>query len=126
MALGKRIEQRLEALGWQRRDLLEKLPDLSPQALSNLITRDSVRSEWDLQIAKALDVSVLWLVYGIEQDYPSVASAPNVTALNVQEPALMELMGIAGQLSERGIYELIGAARTLASIHPKARANLAG
>jgi hypothetical protein len=64
MNLGKRIQQRLNDLGWKQRDLLDKVPDLSPQALSNMIRRDSSRSDWDEAIAEALGVSILWLVYG--------------------------------------------------------------
>jgi hypothetical protein len=64
MNIGKRIEQRLLDLHWERNDLLSRVPDLSAQALSNLIRRDSKRSEWDEVIAAALGVSVLWLVYG--------------------------------------------------------------
>lgn len=123
MAIGKRIEQRLDALEWKRRDLMERVPELTPQALANLINRDSVRSEWDLRIAEALGVSVLWLVYGIEHNYASVGTAPNVTALEVREPALQELIEVAGRLSERGVYELIGMARTLSGIHPKTPAH---
>jgi hypothetical protein len=64
MNMGKRIEQRLQELQWKRSDLLSRVPDLTVQALSNLIRRDSVRSEWDVRIAEALGVSVMWLVYG--------------------------------------------------------------
>lgn len=66
MALGKRIEKRLKELGWRQRDLLAKVPTLTPQTLSNLIRRDSARSEADLAIADALGLSVLELVYGIQ------------------------------------------------------------
>lgn len=66
MNIGGRIEERLKKLKWERKDLLNAVPDLTPQALSNLITRDSKRSEWDTIIADALGVSVLWLVYGIK------------------------------------------------------------
>lgn len=69
MNIGKRIVERLAELKWQRRDLLDAVDDLSAQALSNLIVRDSKRSEWDQQIAKALGVSVMWLVYGEESSH---------------------------------------------------------
>lgn len=71
MAIGKRIEQRLEELGLNRSDLLHKLPDLTAQALSALIRRDSKRSEWDEKIADALGLSVLDLVYGRTSDAPT-------------------------------------------------------
>lgn len=73
MNIGKRIEQRLQELGWERNDLLARVPDLSPQSLSNLIRRDSKRSEWDTKIAEALDVDVVWLVYG---ELPSRVESP--------------------------------------------------
>jgi len=59
MNMGKRIEERINSLGWKRRDLLQRVPDLTDQALSNLIRRDSKRSEWDELIANALGVTVL-------------------------------------------------------------------
>ena len=67
MNIGGRIQQRLEALGWKQKDLLDRVPGLSAQSLSNLIRRDSVRSELDVVIAEALGVSVMWLVYGDDQ-----------------------------------------------------------
>lgn len=73
MNIGSRIQHRLQELHWERRDLLERVPDLTPQALSNLIKRDSKRSEWDEAIAAALGVSVLWLVYGKDGDGTSSA-----------------------------------------------------
>lgn len=123
MAIGKRIEQRLNDLKWKRRDLMDRVPDLTPQALSNLINRDSARSEWDMQIAEALGVSVMWLVYGIDQTYTPVDRAPNVTTLEIREPGLTELEALARQLSEAGLRELIGQARLLATIHPRTKAN---
>ena len=67
MAIGKRIEKRLEELRWKRKDLLDRVDNLTVQALSNLIRRDSKRSEWDVKIADALGVSVNWLVYGTDE-----------------------------------------------------------
>lgn len=67
MNIGGRIEKQLSALNWERKDLLARVPDLTAQALSNLIRRDSVRSEWDEVIADALGVSVMWLVYGKDE-----------------------------------------------------------
>lgn len=67
MNLGGRIRQRLDELGWERSRLIELVPDLTPANLSALIRRDSKRSEFDEQIAKALGVSLLWLVYGYEE-----------------------------------------------------------
>lgn len=83
MNIGGRITKRLKDLQWERADLLSRLPELSPQALSNLIVRDSKRSEWDVKIADALGVSVMWLVYGVvdhavkEPDPPPYHSPPS-------------------------------------------------
>lgn len=84
MNLGKRIEKTLGDLRLERKDLLARVPDLTPQALSNLICRDSKRSEWDEAIAKALGVSVLWLVYG----KPAQEKTPNAYRNEEIKPAL--------------------------------------
>lgn len=123
MAIGKRIVQRLAELKWERGDLLAAVPDLTPQALSNLIRRDSRRSEWDTTIAAALGVSVTWLVYGQESEY----SSANVVALHTMEqpplpPLIAELLDLASKTSERGQIELIGQARMLSNYYP-AKAN---
>lgn len=65
MNLGKRIAQRLKELGWQRNDLIDRVPGLSAQTLSALILRDSKRSEFDVGIAKALGVQLSWLNSGL-------------------------------------------------------------
>lgn len=85
MKLGKRIEHRLKELNWERKALYDAIPELTPQALSNLITRDSKRSEWDLKIAAALNVPVDWLVYGSEITYQPSAEASTVN-LRAAEP----------------------------------------
>lgn len=41
MNLGKRIEERLNELKWERSQLYDLVPELSPAALSALIKRDS-------------------------------------------------------------------------------------
>lgn len=85
MNIGKRIELKLSDLKWERKQLLEAVPDLTPQALSNLIRRDSKRSEWDIEIAKALRVSLLWLVYGVDDDAPvSQQNNEHVVSENLQ------------------------------------------
>lgn len=124
MALGKRIAARLTELGWKQRDLLDRIPTLSPQALSNLIRRDSVRSEWDELIAEALNMDLFELVYGRKQaPYPP---APEVVPLKARQKTkgpLDDLVDIAETMSERGVLELVGQARLLAAIHPKAKPN---
>lgn len=87
MGIGKRIEERLVELGLRRRDLQDRAAarcdvSLSDQTLSNLIKRDSARSESDWAIARALDTSVLWLVYGDER----FRNRDPQTSLLAQEP----------------------------------------
>lgn len=124
MALGKRIKSRLDDLGWSQNDLLEKVDGLTKQALSNLIKRDSKRSEWDEKIALALGVSVLWLVYGDDKKDANVVTL----AANEQRAAygpIGELVKTAELLSDAGINQLIGMAKVLAREHPRAKPNLA-
>lgn len=125
MALGKRIQARLDELGWDRKDLLEKVDGLTPQALSNLIVRDSKRSEWDEKIADALGVSVMFLVYG----KPPVAyqqPTQQATRMEAREPAAMpdtirQIMLHVENMSQQGQWELLGQARLLERIHPNVR-----
>lgn len=124
MALGKRIAARLTELGWKQRDLLDRIPTLSPQALSNLIRRDSVRSEYDQLLAEALDMDLFELVYGRKaQPYPPTPGIIQLKAREKTKGPIDELMAIAENMSERGVIELIGQARMLAGIHPKAKPN---
>lgn len=124
MAIGKRIEQRLAEKKWSRNDLMARVPNLTPQALSNLIKRDSVRSEWDLQIAEALEVSVLWLVYGMEHAYQPTGK---VRQFEVREPALTgnmaKLVEAASELTPEGQLILVGRAQEMAAQYGKAKAN---
>lgn len=64
MNMGKRIEQCLDELGWKQVQLLDKVPDLSPSALSALIKRDSKWSDFAEEIAEALGVEFRWLLTG--------------------------------------------------------------
>lgn len=93
MNIGGRIKKRLEDIGKDRQWLLAQLPDLTPQALSNLIVRDSKRSEWDVRIANALGTSVLWLVYGDESEY-----SVEVKQASQQQSMVMQ---------DRGVYNLV-------------------
>jgi transcriptional regulator with XRE-family HTH domain len=65
MAIGKRISERLNVLGWRNSQLIKRVPGLSAQALSSIIQRDSKRSQFAPQIAKALGMSLESLL-GIE------------------------------------------------------------
>ena len=113
MAIGKRIAQRLEALGWSRSQLMDAVDGLTPQALSNLITRDSKRSEWDEAIAQALGVSVMWLVYGRDDAY----SHGSATVIEAQEasPALRRLIAAASRLTRDDQLVLVGRAEEMAA-----------
>lgn len=64
MAMGKRIKQCLDDLGWKPSDLLDRVPELSPQSLSALTTRDSKTSTFAGKIANALGVRLDWLLFG--------------------------------------------------------------
>lgn len=121
MNIGKRIEQRLNELNWERKDLLAKVPDLSTAALSNLIRRDSKRSEWDERIARALEVSVMWLVYGKETDvYPSgtthrVSEPGNITPFQAApHPAVAEVIQLMTHTDELGKGMMLAKARDIA------------
>lgn len=62
MNLGRRIELLLEQKGWLQRDLLDRVPDLEAATLSALIRRDSKRSDAAPEIARALGVSLEYLL----------------------------------------------------------------
>ncbi|MEN9806174.1 MAG: hypothetical protein RL756_682 [Pseudomonadota bacterium] len=62
--MGKRIQARLDELGWHQTKLLEHVPELSKSSLSAMILRDSSRSQWSERIADALGVNHRWLQTG--------------------------------------------------------------
>ena len=120
MNLGKRIDKRLNDLKWERKKLFDALPDLSPQALSNLIVRDSKRSEWDVQIADVLGVSVMWLVYG---DAPysdehtateAQAESPAADVYKFESAATRSVAEIMATLDDNGQAEVLRFAKFLA------------
>lgn len=139
MNMGKRIAEKLSSLGWKRQDLLDRVPDLTAQALSNLIRRDSKRSEWDETIADALGVSILWLVYGKnggEYTY-ATTSDTNKSPLIAQErqpdklcffperrtidhPAIAEVAKLMQEMSDDGKFILLGKAQEVSAQWPKA------
>lgn len=124
MALGKRIEEVLQRRGWSRADLMEKLPSLTPQALSNLIRRDSKRSEWDEAIADALDVSVMWLVYGQDIAY----SKTKIRSLPAKEPEaypepITKILTTLKVMSKEGQLIALGRIEELARTYPAAKPN---
>lgn len=126
MAIGKRIRERLNELNWKQSDLLAKIPNMTPQALSNLIRRDSVRSEWDVHIADALGVSLLWLVYGQIGEY---LTDSKVTELRAREPEplpfpLDQVVEAARMLNREGQLIAVGRLQEMARQYPKAKSNL--
>jgi transcriptional regulator with XRE-family HTH domain len=137
MAIGQRIQERLDQLGWKQKDLADASAQhtekpLSIQTISNLIRRDSKRSEQDEIIAKTLGVDLFWLVYGRRDTSTQYAAPPktNITPLHTSEPTLIygaigELVEAAKMLNENGVRELIGQARMLKNIHPRSKQNLA-
>lgn len=126
MNIGGRIVKRLNELNWERKDLLERVPDLTSQALFNLIKRDSVRSEWDERIAAALGVSVLWLVYGRDVEYSQKPSAnhqtaaepsPNVVCFPVKDlnhSAIEEVVRLMNATDELGRGMILAKVRDIA------------
>lgn len=91
MNIGGRVKQRMDELGLTVPDVVERVPGgvVSSQALWALIKRDSVRSEFDVILAKTLGVSPIWLVYGDEGVADPVfycyAPAPEGVARNVHQ-----------------------------------------
>lgn len=126
MNIGGRIVKRLEELKWERKDLLDRVPDLTSQALFNLIKRDSVRSEWDERIAAALGVSVLWLVYGRDVDYSgkplvnhqiAAEPSPNVVCFpsnGSNHSAIEEVVRLMNETDELGRGMILAKVRDIA------------
>lgn len=122
MAIGKRIVERLEALGWSRTDLLCRVPDLTAQALSNLIRRDSVRSEWDERISDALGVSVTWLVYGkttdVARQEPSNYSVVKLPIKSKRGANIDRILSNLSKTSDDGLLVAIGKIEEVAARYP--------
>lgn len=119
MAIGKRIVEILDKRGWERGDLMARLPNLTPQALSNLIRRDSKRSEWDEAIASALGVSVMWLVYGSEAPYDTA----DARRLSVKSPeplpwSILKAIDLLTHTSASGQLIALGRLEEIAARHP--------
>lgn len=64
--LGRRIQMRLDELGWKQSDLLARVPGLGKGTLSAMIVNNRVASEWSDEIAEALGVEHRWLQKGVE------------------------------------------------------------
>lgn len=122
MAIGKTILKRLTELGWERKDLLDRVDGLTPQALSNLIRRDSKRSEWDEKIAAALQMSVMELVYGVARiTYETPPANLRVNQQTAQSEPVRQLVELAEKLSQQSQWELLGMAKLLAAQPPNER-----
>lgn len=74
--MGSRVRARLEELGWQQYQLLERIPDLDSGTLSALINRDNLTSQWSDEIAEALGVEHRWLQRGVEPKLRQVRDWP--------------------------------------------------
>ncbi len=121
MNMGKRIASRLAELGWKQKDLVDKVPDLTPQTLSNLVSRDSERSKWEREIAESLGVTVEWLVYGDE-------AAISAGVVQMPEPAeIAEVSALMRAMTPAGRDMVLCCARMVAAHHSVAvKANAAG
>lgn len=91
-------------------------------------------SKYTRRLAAALKISVDWLADEIGEMRPQKKSAtsgaytptPKIVPLRISEPQdgpINELIGVAMLMNERGIYELIGHAKLLATLHPKTKTN---
>lgn len=97
MKMGGRIKLRLDELGWQQRDLIERLPDLDLKTLSAMIARDSAKSEWADRIAVVLGVRLPWLLRG---------EKPKLMSAQEQHPPGMGASNV-GQLAIRAVVPLV-------------------
>jgi SOS-response transcriptional repressor LexA len=108
--MGKRIAERLAALGWRQGDLVARVPGLSVGTLSALVNRDSIRSEFSGPIAQALGVQHDWLTRGTGPMTPPGVSAElqplrptvSVPLLSWREVAAMLESGVATDQPESG------------------------
>lgn len=73
--------------------------------------------------ARELKVDLNWLTTGVGSPIADYAHSEATRLIVEQRPAglMGDLMQIAEQLSDRGLIELIGAARAFAGIHPKSK-----
>lgn len=120
MNIGKRIEARLKSLGWERKDLLDRVDGLSAQALSNLIRRGSKRSEWDEAIANALGTNVLWLVYGRADNY--FQQTPEIYAItpkSKRQKLSDQITAALEKINEDGLIFALGSIEAVIERYPR-------
>ncbi len=103
MRMGARIEQILKDRGMSQADLLKKIPDMEPGTLSALIVRKSRFSENALAIARALGVSLEYLIFGEESDESQAAPKDALSASDVAE--LVTLFAACDQRGRQSILE---------------------
>ena len=103
MGIGRRIKARLNELGegqaWLANRASNKDRVLSEAALSAIIKRDSIRSEFIGQIAEALGVNVRWLVYGKGPKLREESVATPTQDRSPYSPEAMKLAELFDELS---------------------------
>ena len=64
MNMGKRVFNRLQELDWSQAALCSLVPEMDTATLNAMIKRDSTKSKFALEMAKALNVHLQWLIDG--------------------------------------------------------------
>lgn len=126
MNLGKRIAWRLDDLGKRRGFLLDAVPDLSPQRLSALISRDSKRCELDVQIAKALGVRLEWLNNGelpmeatdIVESSSDMRSTVALKPLSKRDVRIASIIELMHKTDMEGLVLILDKAKEAAKEYP--------
>ena len=96
---------------------MDRIPDLTPQTLSNLVKRDSHRSDWERAIAEALGVSVAWLVYG-QEDAGADPQPVSGAALSLPEPQeIAQVVALMRRMTPVGREMVLDHARVVAARH---------
>jgi hypothetical protein len=120
MNMGRRIQQMLDELNMSQSDLIDRVPDLSPQSLSAMIKRDTKTSEHAPEISTALGVQLLWLLTGrgekldrrvvetsVHTPVGAIGEPPGPYALTTDERAVVDLYRQMCQ-TQKDIYRQIG------------------
>lgn len=104
MRMGARIKQILDRRGLSQAELVGKVAELEPGTLSALIVRDSRFSEHAQEIAKALNVSLDYLLFGTESDQIEPNKTGEVSAQDITE--LIQLFAACDQAGRESILTL--------------------
>ncbi len=120
MNMGERLRRILEERKLRQTDLLEMVPDLDSKSLSAIIKRDSRFSEYALGIAKALEIPLEYLIFGVGN--PTLkSSSGDVTnkAISQEKPPgflspeeISELVSLYAASSDRGRAFILETARS--------------